>query len=61
MPKKKPAEILKPLIDYYKKDKVRLLELCLKEGISREKIAEVLEVDIYALHKYINMNCKDNL
>lgn len=54
--KERVAKIIKPLIDYYKADKNKLIKLCLKEGISKTRIARALDITLSGISHFIKKN-----
>ena len=50
------AEVLRPIIEYYRQDKLKLIRFLIKEGYKKKKIAEVLDVDPSAITRILQRN-----
>lgn len=54
--KKSVLEAVKPLSDYYKKDKIELVRLCLEKDVTVDEIAKALNVTPETVYMFIKRN-----
>ena len=50
------ADIMKPIIKYYRQDKLKLVKFLVEEGYQKQKIAEVLGVTPPAISYLLKRN-----
>ena len=46
---KKQAEVIKPIVEFYRQDKIKLIKFLIKEGYQQKEIAKVIGVDPSAI------------
>lgn len=50
------AKVIKPIVEYYRKDKIKLVRFLVTEGYQKQKIAEVLDVTPGAITIFLKRN-----